>query len=148
MRQLERLLFMTRLVNTSTHRQDAFWEILFSLLAAIGFSLKSILVKLAYVYAVDAVTLLTLRMVFSVPFISVDCRHPPDWFRRGFADRLGVCHLPGPCISRRACFGTADQRVIACVSRCRCSQFEQPQRCSADKLTCRINLPYFASGGP
>lgn len=40
----------------------------FALLAAVGFSAKAIMVKLAYVNAVDAVTLLALRMVFSVPF--------------------------------------------------------------------------------
>jgi drug/metabolite transporter (DMT)-like permease len=40
----------------------------FALLAAVGFSAKAILVKLAYHDAVDAVTLLALRMVFSVPF--------------------------------------------------------------------------------
>lgn len=37
-------------------------------IAAVAFSGKAILVKLAYAYPVDAVTLLTLRMVFSVPF--------------------------------------------------------------------------------
>jgi drug/metabolite transporter (DMT)-like permease len=37
-------------------------------LAAIGFSTKAILVKLAYASPVDAVTLLALRMAFSVPF--------------------------------------------------------------------------------
>lgn len=40
-------------------------------MAAIGFSAKTILVKLAYVQAVDAVTLLALRMAFSVPFFLV-----------------------------------------------------------------------------
>lgn len=40
-------------------------------LAAIGFSAKTILVKLAYVQAVDAVTLLALRMAFSVPFFLI-----------------------------------------------------------------------------
>lgn len=39
----------------------------FAFFAAIGFSGKAILVKLAYRYGVDAVTLLALRMVFSVP---------------------------------------------------------------------------------
>jgi drug/metabolite transporter (DMT)-like permease len=39
----------------------------FAFIAAIGFSGKAILVKLAYRYGVDAVTLLALRMVFSVP---------------------------------------------------------------------------------
>ena len=38
------------------------------LLAAIGFSAKAILVKLAYVHPVDAATLLTLRLLFSAPF--------------------------------------------------------------------------------
>ena len=52
----------------SAHKREVLFGIIFSLLAAIGFSIKSILVKLAYVYHVDAVTLLTLRMAFSVPF--------------------------------------------------------------------------------
>ncbi|MES2353961.1 MAG: DMT family transporter [Pseudomonadota bacterium] len=38
------------------------------LLAATGFSAKAILVKLAYVYHVNAVTLLALRMLLSLPF--------------------------------------------------------------------------------
>ncbi|MBI3529851.1 MAG: DMT family transporter [Betaproteobacteria bacterium] len=37
-------------------------------LAAMGFSAKAIVIKLAYVYPVDATTLLTLRMLFSAPF--------------------------------------------------------------------------------
>ena len=36
--------------------------------AAAAFSVKAILVKLAYRHGVDAVTLLTLRMLFSAPF--------------------------------------------------------------------------------
>ncbi|HEY6093845.1 MAG TPA: DMT family transporter [Gallionellaceae bacterium] len=45
---------------------------MFALLAAVGFSAKAILVKLSYLDHVDAVTLLALRMVFSVPvFIGV-----------------------------------------------------------------------------
>ncbi|MBI4697187.1 MAG: DMT family transporter [Gammaproteobacteria bacterium] len=36
--------------------------------AAVGFSLKAVLVKLAYAYGVDTVTLLALRMGFSLPF--------------------------------------------------------------------------------
>ena len=38
-----------------------------ALLAAAGFSFKAILVKLAYPYGVDAVTLLALRMAFALP---------------------------------------------------------------------------------
>jgi drug/metabolite transporter (DMT)-like permease len=43
----------------------------FALVAAIGFSAKAILVKLAYIDAVDAITLLALRMAFSLPFFLV-----------------------------------------------------------------------------
>jgi drug/metabolite transporter (DMT)-like permease len=39
--------------------------------AAVGFSTKAILVKLAYRHAVDAVTLLALRMAFSLPFFLI-----------------------------------------------------------------------------
>jgi drug/metabolite transporter (DMT)-like permease len=42
--------------------------VVFALLAAVGFSAKAILVKLAFIEGVDAVTLLALRMAFSVPF--------------------------------------------------------------------------------
>lgn len=48
--------------------QDALVGVVFALLAAVGFSAKAILVKLAYLDRVDAVTLLALRMAFSVPF--------------------------------------------------------------------------------
>ena len=45
-------------------------------LAAIGFSTKAILVKLAYYEPIDAITLLTLRMLFSAPFfLIVALRH-------------------------------------------------------------------------
>jgi drug/metabolite transporter (DMT)-like permease len=40
----------------------------FAFLAAVGFSVKAIFVKLGYTYAVDAVTLLALRMLFALPF--------------------------------------------------------------------------------
>jgi len=48
--------------------RDVLLGVVFALLAAVGFSAKAILVKLAYLDSVDAVTLLALRMVFSVPF--------------------------------------------------------------------------------
>ncbi len=50
--------------------RDAIWGLLFALIAAVGFSAKAILVKLAYREGVDAVTLLALRMAFSVPFFA------------------------------------------------------------------------------
>jgi drug/metabolite transporter (DMT)-like permease len=54
--------------RSSSHAKEVLLGLTYSLLAAIGFSVKSILVKLAYVYHVDALTLLTLRMAFAVPF--------------------------------------------------------------------------------
>lgn len=48
--------------------RDTLFGVIFALLAAVGFSAKAILVKLAYLNHVDAITLLALRMVFSVPF--------------------------------------------------------------------------------
>lgn len=64
-------------------------------LGAIGFSFKAILIKLAYPYGVDAVTLLALRMLFSLPaflFVAwregVASRHPPLSRRDGAAVAL------------------------------------------------------------
>lgn len=42
--------------------------VFFAFIAAIGFSAKAVLVKLAYIDHVDAITLLALRMAFSLPF--------------------------------------------------------------------------------
>ena len=42
--------------------------LIFAVLGAVGFSFKAILIKLAYPYGVDAVTLLALRMGLSLPF--------------------------------------------------------------------------------
>lgn len=50
-------------------------------LAALGFSAKAVLVKLAYAYPVDAATLLALRMLFSAPFFLVMAL----WSARGAA---------------------------------------------------------------
>jgi len=70
--------------HSPIHR-DAVLGVLFSVLAAIGFSAKAILVKLAYRDSVDAVTLLALRMVFSVPFfIGIAL-----WAKRHHAEPLG-----------------------------------------------------------
>jgi drug/metabolite transporter (DMT)-like permease len=52
--------------------RDVVVGVVFALVAAIGFSAKAILIKLAYLDQVDAITLLALRMVFSVPiFVAV-----------------------------------------------------------------------------
>ncbi|MGB8856106.1 MAG: DMT family transporter [Burkholderiales bacterium] len=42
--------------------------VLMIFLAALGFSAKAIFVKLAYKYGVDSISLLSLRMLFSLPF--------------------------------------------------------------------------------
>lgn len=66
--------------------REAFIGVIFALLAAVGFSAKAIMVKLAYLGSqVDAVTLLALRMAFSVPFfIGVAV-----WARYKHAEPLG-----------------------------------------------------------
>jgi EamA domain-containing membrane protein RarD len=48
--------------------RDTLFGVIFALFAAVGFSAKAILIKLAYLDHVDAITLLALRMVFFVPF--------------------------------------------------------------------------------
>lgn len=71
--------------TSSTMSRDVFLGVTFALLAAVGFSAKAILVKLAYLDSVDAVTLLALRMVFSAPFfIGVAW-----WAQRKHAQPLG-----------------------------------------------------------
>jgi len=44
--------------------------ILLALSGAIAFSGKAIIVKLSYRYGVDAVTVITYRMLFALPFLS------------------------------------------------------------------------------
>jgi drug/metabolite transporter (DMT)-like permease len=70
--------------------RDTYFGVIFALIASVGFSAKAILIKLAYLDHVDAITLLALRMMFSVPFfvavaIWVNRRHSvslkrQDWF--------------------------------------------------------------------
>ena len=70
--------------NDTTYARDAMLGVTFALLAAVGFSGKAILVKLAYLDHVDAITLLALRMVFAVPFfIAVAV-----WIQRQHAEPL------------------------------------------------------------
>ena len=71
--------------NPAIHR-DVILGVVFALLAAVGFSAKAILVKLAYLSHVDALTLLALRMVFSVPFFIVVA----VWIRRQHAEPLNT----------------------------------------------------------
>ncbi|MEO6146270.1 MAG: DMT family transporter [Sulfuriferula sp.] len=63
---------MANSVKSDVIQHQAITGGLLALLAAVGFSAKAILVKLAYVDHVDAITLLALRMAFSVPvFLAV-----------------------------------------------------------------------------
>ncbi len=55
----------------AANNQYALIGALYAFIAAVAFSGKAILVKLAYVYSVDAVTLLALRMLFALPFFIV-----------------------------------------------------------------------------
>ncbi len=71
--------------NSLTNR-DALTGVVFALLAAVGFSGKAILVKLAYLDGVDAITLLALRMVFAAPFFIVVAL----WVRRQHAEPLNM----------------------------------------------------------
>ncbi|MBN9698406.1 MAG: DMT family transporter, partial [Zoogloea sp.] len=70
--------------------------LLFAVLGAVGFSFKAILIKLAYPYGVDAVTLLALRMGFSLPFFLAlgwhdqRTRKPDPLSRRDILMMLGL----------------------------------------------------------
>ncbi len=57
---------MTSQTRSNFAQRDVLLGVVFALLAAVGFSAKAILVKLAYLGSVDAVTLLALRMVLAI----------------------------------------------------------------------------------
>jgi drug/metabolite transporter (DMT)-like permease len=61
---------MTRMTleKSNSWKESATTGAALALLAALGFSMKAIFVKLSYPYGVDAITLLALRMGFSLPF--------------------------------------------------------------------------------
>ena len=67
-------------------REGAYAGVVFALLAAVGFSAKAILVKLAYQYRVDTITLLALRMAFAMPFFIAVLL----WVRRKQIDPLSL----------------------------------------------------------
>ncbi len=88
---------MTQHTRSFFANRDVYLGVVFALLAAIGFSAKAILVKLAYLDEVDAITLLAMRMVFSVPFfigIAVWARYkhaqPLNWHDRLLVLGLGL----------------------------------------------------------
>ncbi|MEI8570381.1 DMT family transporter [Methylomonas sp. LW13] len=57
--------------STTAFNRNRLFGFALATLAAIGFSGKAILVKLAYYQPVDALTLLALRMLFSAPFFLI-----------------------------------------------------------------------------
>lgn len=77
------------------------WGAALALLAALGFSLKAIFVKLAYPNGVDAITLLALRMGFALPvFLRVglaEHRRASSKLARGDWGRLFVLGCLGYC---------------------------------------------------
>lgn len=80
----------------NTVQRHSLTGILLAFMAATFFSVKAIFVKLAYRYGVDAVTLLALRMIFSLPFFMViaviEERRPgrARLSRRQFASIIGL----------------------------------------------------------
>jgi len=54
-------------VTASSYRA---WGIALALVGVLAFSVRPILIKLAYAYVTDPVTLIALRMVFSLPFFA------------------------------------------------------------------------------
>lgn len=67
------------------------------LIASIGFSGRGILIKLSYPYGVDAITLMMLRMAFSLPFFAVmgwaASRGAPPLARADWAMLVGLGFL-------------------------------------------------------
>jgi len=59
---------MTDSKTPGTGMREALIGASFVFVSAVGFSAKAILIKLAYRWHVDALTLLTLRMIFAAPF--------------------------------------------------------------------------------
>lgn len=58
-------------LNSINTNESLWWGTIIVLIAATGFSAKAIFVKLAYEYHTNAVTLLTLRMLFALPFFAI-----------------------------------------------------------------------------
>ena len=54
--------------NSTTARTRFFIGIFILMIANIGFSSKAVLIKIMYLYHVDTISVIALRMLFSVPF--------------------------------------------------------------------------------
>jgi len=78
----------------SPHARPVWPGLLLATLGAIAFSGKAIIVKLAYRYGVDAVTLITYRMLFALPLFTLLAwwagRNKPALTRRDWTTVLGL----------------------------------------------------------
>ena len=85
---------MSEPVSTSAGRRSAYIGIAFTIVGSIAFSGKPIIIKLAYQYGVDVMTLLALRMLFSLPLFLVMAlwagRAPTPLTRRDWIAVLGL----------------------------------------------------------
>ena len=59
---------MSAAVPSAVGRRSAYIGIALTVVGSIGFSGKPIIIKLAYQYGIDVMTLLALRMLFALPF--------------------------------------------------------------------------------
>lgn len=59
---------LTAFYNSTTARTRFFIGIFILMIANIGFSSKAVLIKIMYLYHVDTISVIALRMLFSVPF--------------------------------------------------------------------------------
>ena len=73
-------------MTTSSYRA---WGIALALVGVVAFSVRPILIKLAYAYVTDPVTLIALRMVFSLPFFVGTAL----WMRFRSANKGSAPHL-------------------------------------------------------
>lgn len=84
-------------MSVPTERPEGrrFWVgIMLVLTASVGFSARGVLVKLAYPYGVDAITLMALRMIFALPFFALMAllagSSPTPMRRADFATLIGL----------------------------------------------------------
>ncbi|KAF1047015.1 MAG: hypothetical protein GAK35_00812 [Herbaspirillum frisingense] len=93
---------MTAIAQPSSHRQAFLGGLLLAIIGAVFFSAKAIVAKLMYRYQVDAVMVITLRMVFAFPmFLAVaiwKARSEPPLARADYL-RIVVLGLTGYYLS-------------------------------------------------
>ena len=96
-------------MSTSSYRA---WGIVLALVGVLAFSVRPILIKLAYAYVTDPVTLIALRMVFSLPFFLAMAL----WARRDRARAPLARRDCGPSFS--SAFSAITSRAFSIFSAC------------------------------